>query len=106
MQARTAPRSLQHGAVVVYVAIRRRPRRPLTEGPLLKRIQSLLQRLFLAAEAVANRVFGDRLNPSYYLGAISVWVFWLVVASGLYLDALCDTGIEQPYASMDAISRG
>ena len=73
---------------------------------MLKRIQSLLQRLFLAAEAVANRVFGDRLNPFYYLGAISFWMFWLVVASGLYLYAFYETGIEKTYASMESITHG
>jgi len=73
---------------------------------LLKRIQSLLQRLFLAAEAVGNRIFGDRLNPLYYLGATSYWMFWLVVASGLYLYAFYETGIDKTYASMESITHG
>lgn len=73
---------------------------------MLKRIQSLLQRLFLGAEAVGNRVFGDRLNPLYYLGATSYWLFWLVVASGLYLYAFYETGIDKTYASMESITHG
>ncbi len=73
---------------------------------MLKSIQSLLQRLFLAAEAIGNRIFGERLNPLYYLGATSYWMFWLVVASGLYLYAFYETGIDKTYASMEAITHG
>lgn len=76
------------------------------EKPLLKRIQSLLQSSFLAAEAVGNRIFGERLNPLYYLGATSYWMFWLVVASGLYLYAFYETGIDKTYASMESITHG
>ncbi len=73
---------------------------------MLKKIQGLLQWLFLRAEAIGNRVFGDRLNPLYYLGAISYWMFWLVVASGLYVYAFYETSVETTYASMEAITHG
>ena len=79
---------------------------PLPETFLLKRIQAFLQWLFLRAEAVGNRVFGDRLNPLYYLGATSYWMFWLVVISGLYVYAFYETGVDKTYASMESITHG
>ena len=57
---------------------------------VLSRIQAAGQWAFLRLEAVANRVFGERLNPLYYLGAISTWMFWLVVGTGLYLYVFFD----------------
>jgi NAD(P)H-flavin reductase/ferredoxin len=59
---------------------------------------------FLRVEALFNLAFGDRLNPLYYLGAISTWMFWLVVGSGLYLYVSFDTGIEDAYASVDRLT--
>lgn len=73
---------------------------------MLKRIQALLQWFFLRAEAIGNHVFGERLNPLYYLGAISYWMFWLVVGSGLYVYAFYETGVDKTYASMEAITHG
>lgn len=73
---------------------------------MLKRFQSLLQWMFLRLEAVGNRVFGERLNPMYYLGAISFWMFWIVVATGLYVYAFYETGIEKTYASVESITHG
>ena len=72
---------------------------------MLKRIQSMAQWLFLRMEAVGNRVFGERLNPMYYLGATSYWMFWIVVASGLYIYVFYETSVETTYASMEAITR-
>jgi len=70
------------------------------DPPVLKRIQSSGQRLFLKAEAGFNSVFGDRLNPLYYLGAISYWMLWVVVASGLYVYVFYRTGVDTTYASV------
>ncbi len=73
---------------------------------MLKIVQGFLQWFFLRMEAVGNRVFGDRLNPMYYLGATSYWMFWIVVASGLYVYAFYETGVNKTYASMEAITHG
>jgi NAD(P)H-flavin reductase/ferredoxin len=61
---------------------------------------------FLRVEAVFNLAFGERLNPLYYLGAISTWMFWLVVGSGLYLYVFFDTGVEVAYASVQRLTLG
>ncbi|MCM5569496.1 FAD-binding oxidoreductase [Burkholderiaceae bacterium FT117] len=73
---------------------------------MLGKIQSVLQWFFLRMDGVGNRVFGERLNPMYYLGATSYWMFWLVVASGLYVYAFYETGVDKTYASMQAITHG
>ncbi len=61
---------------------------------------------FMRVEALFNLAFGERLNPLYYLGAISTWMFWIVVASGLYLYAFFDTGINEAYASVERLTTG
>ncbi|MGB7543479.1 MAG: cytochrome b N-terminal domain-containing protein [Burkholderiales bacterium] len=73
---------------------------------MLKRVQSAGQWLFLKVEAAFNAAFGDRLNPLYYLGAISYWMLWLVVASGLYVYAFYRTGVDTTYASVEALTHG
>jgi NAD(P)H-flavin reductase/quinol-cytochrome oxidoreductase complex cytochrome b subunit len=71
---------------------------------VLKTIQSLGRKAFLAVEAQANRVFGERHNPLHHLGAISYWMFWLVVASGFYIYAFYDTGIDDTFESVEALT--
>ena len=73
---------------------------------MLKHIQALGQAIFLRIEAGFNVLFGDRLNPLYCLGAISYWMFWIVVASGLYVYAFYETGVETTYASVEAMTHG
>ena len=71
---------------------------------MLALLQRLLQRLFLRAEAVFNAIFGERLNPLYHLGAISYWLFWVVLASGLYLYAFFDTSVTEAYRSVEQLT--
>lgn len=71
---------------------------------MLKLLQRFLQRLFLVAERAANAVFGEALNPLYHLGALSYWLFWVVVASGLYLYAFFDTSVTGAYASVESLT--
>jgi NAD(P)H-flavin reductase len=49
-------------------------------------------------------VFGDRLNPLYYLGAITYWLLWVVVATGLYLYIFFRTGVEEAYSSVEYLT--
>ena len=73
---------------------------------MIGRLQGLLQWLFMQAEAVFNRAFGDRLNPLYHLGAITFFLFWIVAGTGLYLYAFFDTSVEGAYRSVEALSHG
>jgi CDP-4-dehydro-6-deoxyglucose reductase len=71
---------------------------------MLRAIQRLGQAVFLRVEALFNLAFGDRLNPLYYLGPISYFMFWLVVASGLYLYAFFETSVSGAYASVERLT--
>ena len=71
---------------------------------MLRLLQRLLQRLFLVAERAANAIFGERLNPLYHLGALSYWLFWVVMASGLYLYAFFDTSVTGAYDSVERLT--
>jgi NAD(P)H-flavin reductase len=73
---------------------------------VLRAIQGAGRWCFMRVEALFNLAFGERLNPLYYLGAISTWMFWLVVASGLYLYAFFDTGVNEAYASVERLTHG
>jgi CDP-4-dehydro-6-deoxyglucose reductase, E3 len=69
-------------------------------------LQNLLQRLFLRAEGLFNAAFGERMNPLYHLGEITFFLFWVVGASGLYLYAFFETGVDAAHASVEAITHG
>ena len=71
---------------------------------MLRRAQQAGQWLFLRVEAVFNLAFGDRLNPLYYLGPIAYFMFWIVVASGLYLYVFFKTGVDEAYASVEYLT--
>ena len=73
---------------------------------MLALLQRLLQRAFLVAERAANAIFGERLNPLYHLGALSYCLFWVVLASGLYLYAFFDTSVTEAYASVERLTHG
>jgi NAD(P)H-flavin reductase/ferredoxin len=71
---------------------------------MIRALQRLLRWLFMQAEAVFNRAFGDRLNPLYYLGAIVFYLFWIVAFTGLYLYVFFDTAVSGAYASVEALT--
>ena len=73
---------------------------------MIKLIQRALRAAFMAAEAVFNRAFGDRLNPLYHLGAMTFFLFWVVGATGLVLYAFFDTSVTGAYRSVEAITHG
>ena len=73
---------------------------------MFKHLQSIGQRAFLAVERVFSSFFGERLNPLYYLGAIAYFLFWVVVATGLYLYAFFETSVVQAYPSVEALTHG
>ncbi|OGA07078.1 MAG: ferredoxin-NAD reductase [Betaproteobacteria bacterium RIFCSPLOWO2_02_64_14] len=71
---------------------------------MLRMIQHAGRWFFHRADALFNQVFGDRLNPLYYLGAITYWLLWVVVATGLYLYIFFRTGIEEAYSSVEYLT--
>ena len=71
---------------------------------MIKRLQLLLQWVFMRVEALFNTAFGDRLNPLYHLGSITFMLFWLVAGSGLYLYVFFETSVTGAYASVEALT--
>ncbi len=71
---------------------------------MLKHLHKTMQWFFMRVEGVFNVAFGEKLNPLYHLGTITFWQFWLVAASGLYLFVFADTGVNDAYASVEAIT--
>ena len=70
----------------------------------MRRIHLIAQWFFLKADRVFNLAFGERMNPLYYLGPISYYLMWLVVASGLYLYAFFETSVTGAYDSVEALT--
>ena len=71
---------------------------------MLKLVQRGGQWVFLKVEALFNLAFGDRLNPLYHLGAISYFMFWIVLITGLYLYIFFKTGVNEAYASIEYLT--
>jgi len=52
---------------------------------VIRRLQIAGQWFFLRLENGFNLFFGQALNPLYHLGAITFFLFWVALASGVYL---------------------
>jgi len=73
---------------------------------VIRRIHLIGQWFFMKVEALFNLAFGERNNPLYYLGPISYYLMWVVVASGLYLYAFFETSVTGAYGSVEALTHG
>ena len=73
---------------------------------MIRSIQKLLAWLFMRAEALFNRAFGNQLNPLYHLGSITFFLFWIVAGTGLYLFAFFDTSVTGAYRSVESLTHG
>ena len=73
---------------------------------MIRRVHLIGQWFFLRVEGLFNLAFGDRLNPLYYLGPISYYLMWLVVASGLYLYVFFETSVTGAFDSVEALTHG
>lgn len=71
---------------------------------MIKRIQLAGQWVFLRLENGLNTIFGKALNPMYYLGAITFFMFWVVLVSGFYVYAFYNTGVTKAYASVEYLT--
>jgi CDP-4-dehydro-6-deoxyglucose reductase, E3 len=73
---------------------------------VLRLIPAAGRHLFLLADRLFNRLFGNATNPLYYLGSISCLMFALVTVSGFYLYAFYETGVDTTYASVERLTHG
>jgi coenzyme F420-reducing hydrogenase delta subunit/ferredoxin len=61
-------------------------------------------RLPAALDRAFDRVFGAAANPLRHLGALGFFLFWVVVASGVYLYLFFDIGPDGPYRSVERLT--
>ncbi|MGK7345638.1 MAG: hydrogenase iron-sulfur subunit [Candidatus Nitrospinota bacterium M3_3B_026] len=52
-----------------------------------------------------NKIFPPRLNPMYFLGAISLFLFWILIITGSYLFLFYDMSVEGAYESVQYITK-
>jgi len=71
---------------------------------VLKVLQRSLQWWFLRVEGLFNLAFGEKLNPLYYIGPVSYYLMWVIVASGLYLYAFFETSVTGANGSVEALT--
>ena len=71
---------------------------------MIKLIQRIGQNLLLRVEKGFNSVFGPELNPLYQLGALTFFLFWIVLGSGIYIYAFYRTGVSEAYSSVEKIT--
>ncbi len=71
---------------------------------MIKLIHRIGQSIFMRLEGVLNGIFGTALNPLYYLGAITYFMFWIIVVSGFYIYAFYDTGVNDAFNSVERIT--
>lgn len=64
----------------------------------------LTARWVRAAERLFDTWFGDAANPLRQLGALTFWMLWIVVASGFWIYALYETGVDGAYSSVQAMT--
>lgn len=73
---------------------------PTDAADLLRDWRDALERI----EARFDRWFGARANPWRHLGALGFFLFWLVVATGVYVYALYDTSVAGAYRSVQGLA--
>ncbi len=65
-----------------------------------KYFRNILQRL----ENLFNAPFGQRLNPWYHLGAITFFLFWVILVSGIYLYIFYRTGVDEAFQTVESLT--
>lgn len=57
--------------------------------------------VFSWLDAVLARCFGPQMNPMNYLGAMTIFFFWIVLVSGIWLFIFFHTSVEGAYESVE-----
>ena len=70
------------------------------EESIRRPVQVPLQR----CEEAFDRYFGGRHNPFRHLGALGLFLLWIIVGTGVYLYIVLDTGVDQVYESIAYLS--
>ena len=68
-------------------------------------LRGSVQSAFESVEILFDRFFDGADNPLRHLGALGLYFLWILVASGLYLYTVLDTGVEAVYSSIGWLTR-
>lgn len=71
---------------------------------MFKPLQSALQRLMQTVEGSFSAVFTPAWNPFYHLGALTIFFFWVVLVSGLYVFVMFKTSVFGAYQSVEYLT--
>jgi quinol-cytochrome oxidoreductase complex cytochrome b subunit/coenzyme F420-reducing hydrogenase delta subunit len=71
---------------------------------LLKLLQRAGQALFEPLRAILDRGFGPALNPLNSLGALTIYFFWIVLVSGIWLFIFFKTSVSGAYQSVEYLT--
>lgn len=72
---------------------------------MLKAIRETGASLVRRAEGGFTAVFGADANPLYHSGALTIYFFWIVLVSGIYVFVFFETSIFGAYESVEYLSR-
>ncbi|MFN2309349.1 MAG: hydrogenase iron-sulfur subunit [Gammaproteobacteria bacterium] len=71
---------------------------------MLKAIQSLPRLALTPLRGALQRAFGAELNPMHHLGALTIFFFWVVLVSGIYVFVFFETSIEGAYQTVEYLT--
>ena len=63
-------------------------------------LRNYTQILFQRIEEALDAFFSGSSNPLRHLGALGLYLLWIIVGTGLYLYTVLDTGISGVYDSI------
>jgi len=70
----------------------------------LQAIQKAGLTLFDPVRRILNRGFGQQLNPLNFLGALTLYFFWIVLVSGIWLFIFFKTSVAGAYESVEYLT--
>ncbi|HEX5802616.1 MAG TPA: hydrogenase iron-sulfur subunit [Azospira sp.] len=68
-------------------------------------MRQFIQQPFQRCEEAFDASFGGADNPLRHLGALGLYLLWIIVGTGIYLYIVLDTGVEQVYSSIGYLSQ-
>jgi ferredoxin/coenzyme F420-reducing hydrogenase delta subunit len=71
---------------------------------MLKLLQKAGQSILEPVRRILDRGFGLDLNPLNYLGALTIYFFWIVVVSGIWLFIFFKTSVVGAYQSVEYLT--
>ncbi len=71
---------------------------------ILQAIQKSAGSIFSLLNQALERGFGTRLNPLQHLGALTIFFFWIVLVSGIWLFIFFRTSVDGAYESVEYLT--